>query len=81
MSGAPFRAIGGAVVSDHGAIALDEARSLAAFYASEAGALHTGAGWRRLAAERAQALALAAAAAEGWRRAAGWADPEAADQA
>ena len=81
MSCAPFRAIGGAVVSDHGGIALNEARSLADFYASEAGSGAASAVWRRVAAERAEALALAAAAAEGWRRAAGWADPEAADQA
>jgi hypothetical protein len=81
MSGAPFRAIGGAVVSDHGAMALAEARTLATFYAFEANSPFTGAVWRRMADERARALERAATDAERWRRAAGWADPEAADQA
>ncbi len=81
MSGAPFRAIGGAIISDHGAIALAEVRSLAAFYAREAKSPFAGATWRRLAGARARALERAAAEAEGWRRAAGWTDPEAADQA
>jgi hypothetical protein len=81
MSGASFRAVGGAIVSDHGAMALAEVRSLAVFYASVAKSPFAGATWRRLADERARALERAATDAERWRRAAGWADPEAADQA
>jgi hypothetical protein len=81
MNGAPFRAIGGAVVADHGPLSLAEARALARFYASEAG--H----WRDLdgraasdaCARRAGTLRDAVTAAEMWRRAAGWADPDAAD--
>jgi hypothetical protein len=79
MTGAPFRAIGGAIISDHGPITLAEAWALAAFYAAEATAPLNGAIWRRLAAERARALEFAGAEAQRWRRAAGWADPEAAD--
>ncbi|HEY2480767.1 MAG TPA: hypothetical protein VGI30_01050 [Caulobacteraceae bacterium] len=81
MSPAPFRAVGGAVLSDHGVIALAEVRALVAFYAAEAASAVNGAVWRRQAAERARALELAVAGAESWRRAAGWADPGAADQA
>lgn len=81
MKSAPFRAIGGAVVADHGPVPLALARRLGQFYASEA--LH----WRsqdsRDAAEacgrRANVLREAVAATETWRRAAGWADPDAAD--
>jgi hypothetical protein len=81
VSGAPFRAIGGAIVSDHGVIALAEVRTLAVFYASEAKSPFASAVWRRLADDRARALKQAAAEAEGWRRAAGWTDPDVADQA
>ena len=82
MKGAPFQPIGGAVISDHGPIPLGAARDLARFYASEA--LH----WRArgvaeafdACARRAIVLSEAVAAAERWRRAAGWADPDAADR-
>jgi hypothetical protein len=81
VKGAPFRPIGGAVIADHGPIPLAAARGLATFYASEA--LH----WRALGsqgpfdacARRAAVLSDAVAAAEAWRRAAGWVDPDAAD--
>lgn len=81
MKGAPFRAIGGSVIADHGPIALAEARALARFYASEA-VLWRDLGRRATAvacARRAMVLIEAAAAVETWRRAAGWAHPEAAD--
>jgi hypothetical protein len=81
MTDAPFRAIGGSVVADHGPIALGKARALARFYADEAAAAGNGAPWRHLAARRAGALLEAAREAALWRRAAGWTDPEAADQA
>ena len=81
MNGAPFRAIGGVVFADHGPIPLAAARDLAAFYASEA------LRWRDVGsrdafdacARRAAALQNAVAAAGRWRRAAGWADLDAAD--
>lgn len=81
MKGAPFRSVGGAVIADHGPISLKTARRLARFYASEA--LH----WRGLDSQeafeacerRAGALRKAVAETETWRRAAGWADPDAAD--
>jgi hypothetical protein len=81
MNGAPYRSIGGAVIADHGPIPLAHARRLAAFYASEA--LH----WRGrdaltagdACARRAAVLRQAVRAAETWRRAAGWTDPDAAD--
>jgi hypothetical protein len=81
VKGAPFRAIGGAVVADHGSIPLAEARRLSQFYATEALHCH-GQGLRNgaaVCASRAKALREAVAAAELWRRAAGWADPDAAD--
>lgn len=82
MNNAPFRSIGGTVIADHGPIPLVAARNLAQFYASEA--LH----WRGLGSQRAfeacvrraDVLRDAVAAAETWRRAAGWADPDAADR-
>ena len=76
-----FRQIGGAVISDVGAISLRTARELARFYGLEA--LHeAAAGERRYAhtcARRSLALHDAAEGAARWRRAAGWRDPEAAD--
>ena len=81
MTGAPFAHIGGTVIADHGAIALASSRRLAGFYAAEA-RLAQGAGARRwgdLCAGRALALGAAADAAALWRRAAGWAEPDAAD--
>jgi hypothetical protein len=81
VNSAPFRSIGGTVIADHGPIPLVAARNLARFYASEA--LH----WRDLdspgafeaCTRRAAVLREAVAEAETWRRAAGWADPDAAD--
>jgi hypothetical protein len=73
----PFRAIGGMVVADHGPIRLAEARALAAAYAREA--VSAGGGWKTLCLARAQALSQAVREAGDWRRAAGWADPDAAD--
>jgi len=73
----PFRAIGGMVTADHGPIRLIEARALAAAYAREA-AIGDGA-WRAIALSRAEALDSAVRDATDWRRAAGWADPDAAD--
>lgn len=79
MTGAPFRAIGGSVVADHGPIALADARALQTFYAGEAD--HAGETWTRRAVERSHALADAVKDAERWRRAAGWTNPDDADQA
>ena len=79
MNPACFRHIGGAVVADHGAITLAEARALAVFYQREACSQTRGASdecWRR-----ANALENAVADASAWRRAAGWINPELADQA
>ena len=77
MSAAPFRAVAGDIVSDHGWLTLREAEALARFYAVEA-AQQTGAP-ARLCANRALALEVAAQAARRWRRAAGWGGPEGAD--
>ncbi|MGH6987210.1 MAG: hypothetical protein ACRED9_10285 [Caulobacteraceae bacterium] len=74
-----FSACGGAILSDVGALGLREARDLAHFYAREAEAAGASP-WVRRCAERADALERAIAAASSWRRAAGWADPEAADR-
>ena len=81
MSEAPYRAMGGSVVTDHGVLPLANARMLSGFYALEAASPETGSRWRRLAAQRSQALTLAVEDAGRWRRAAGWTDPDAADQA
>jgi hypothetical protein len=80
---APFSHIGGAVIADHGAIGLVEARRLASLYAAEAKAAAKASAtrWAGLCAGRALALAAAAEAAARWRRAAGWADPRTADEA
>ena len=83
MNGAPFAAIGGGVSADHGPLTLAQARALANFYGAEAahcrsvGAKRAG----QICAARADALNRAAHAAARWRRAAGWADPDAADGA
>ncbi len=65
-------------MADHGAVTLAQARALAFFYDQEAGAQLRGASGecRR----RAHALETAIAAAWAWRRAAGWSDPDLADQ-
>lgn len=80
MNGAPYRHIGGAVIADHGPVALAEVRALIAFYEREARFnLGAGAGrTARLCGRRALALHAALEAARLWRRAAGWPDPEAA---
>ena len=78
MSGVFYRAIGGMVATDHGPLALGEARDLALLYARDA-AVAEGP-WRRLCAERARAMAGAANEASDWRRAAGWANPDEADR-
>lgn len=76
MKGAPFRSMGGAVIADHGPVPLAKARTLAHFYASEALL------WRcEACGRRAEVLREAVLAAENWRRAAGWADPDVADAA
>jgi hypothetical protein len=54
---------------------------LAGFYVIEAASPETGSRWRHLAAQRSQTLVLAVEDAGRWRRAAGWTDPDAADQA
>ncbi len=77
MSPAPFRHIGGGLVSDHGVLNLAAAEALARFYAGEA-TRETGAA-ARLCAARAEALHTAVNEARRWRRAAGWAKAEAAD--
>ncbi|MGH6991967.1 MAG: hypothetical protein ACRED8_10590 [Caulobacteraceae bacterium] len=74
-----FSACGGAILSDAGALSLREARALAGFYAREAEAAGASA-WVERCAGRAKALERAIAVASSWRKAAGWADPEAADR-
>ena len=83
MTGAPFSHIGGGVIADHGPIALAGARALIEFYRLEARlATRDGAaGWAGRCEGRAVALHGAHEAAIRWRRAAGWADPDAADEA
>lgn len=78
MNDPAIRAIGGAVLVDHGVIPLAEARALAAFYAREAET--GGGGWSQHCLARAEAMEAAVAQAALWRRAAGWADPDAADR-
>jgi hypothetical protein len=82
LSDAAFVHVGGAVVSDHGAISLAAARALAVFYAREARACLAGDAplAARLCARRALALDRAARDAALWRRAAGWRDPDKADR-
>jgi hypothetical protein len=79
MMGAPFRAVGGTILADHGPMRLAQARALAAFYAREAARQRQGSRAAGLCAERCRALAHAADDAARWRRAAGWTDPEMAD--
>ena len=82
MTGARYRHLGGALVTDHGGISLAVARDLAVFYARES-QVHVERGAARAAHEcaaRAQCLIEAIAAASLWRRAAGWSDPDMADQ-
>ncbi len=81
MKGAPFRHIGGALIADHGPLTLAQARGLAAFYREEAAqAAERGSPEGvRVCQRRAVALAESIRAAETWRRAAGWRDPDAAD--
>ncbi|MBA3812680.1 MAG: hypothetical protein H0X27_13755 [Caulobacteraceae bacterium] len=83
VNGAPYRHIGGAVIGDHGPIALAEVRALAGFYEREAGLnqLTGAAGAAEICGLRARVLRAALEAADRWRRAAGWRDPEAADRA
>jgi hypothetical protein len=81
LTASPFSHIGGSVIADHGPVALVASRALARFYEAEAriaagGGAHR---WAERCARRALALAAAARAAARWRRAAGWADPDAAD--
>jgi hypothetical protein len=77
MSPLPCRAIGGAVITDHGTLTLAEATALTRFYAAEAAS--AGGSWRATCAERARTLLAARMEATLWRRAAGWADPLDAD--
>jgi hypothetical protein len=79
MTRPPFRAIGGAIIADHGPLTLAAARALAAFYNREQASLRPGTHLADLCADRARALGAAADDAALWRRAAGWSDPEAAD--
>jgi hypothetical protein len=82
MNGAPYRHIGGMVMADHGPLSLAGARALVAFYRAEARysrALDDPATSRGCAV-RADVLSRAVTAAEAWRRAAGWTEPEAADR-
>jgi hypothetical protein len=83
LSDAVFAHAGGAVIADHGPIPLAAARALAAFYAREARSCLAGGAElaARLCVRRALALDRAAHDAALWRRAAGWRDPDAADQA
>jgi hypothetical protein len=79
MAAAHFRAIGGAILADHGPMRLAQARAMAVFYACEAARLGESSRAAGLCAERCRALSGAADDAARWRRAAGWADPEMAD--
>ncbi len=80
MKDQPFRHIGGAIVADHGAVALTSARALSKLYQERAAAeIFLGRTDDQLKA-RARSLDGAIAQAVIWRRAAGWTDPEAADR-
>jgi hypothetical protein len=65
------------VIADHGCVSLAQARLLAVFYACEAGSETREPSGECL--RRAHALESAVAAASSWRRAAGWRDPDLAD--
>ncbi len=79
MTGAPYRAVGGCVVTDHGVLAMANTRMLSGFYAREAASPETGGRRGRVAPPRSQALATAVEDAGRRRHAAGWIDPDAAD--
>jgi hypothetical protein len=82
MTGARYRHIGGAVIADHGPISLAAARNMAQFYAGQS-LEHGARGALRAAQEceaRSRSLSEAVGAAISWRRAAGWTDPDMADQ-
>ncbi len=81
MNAAPFAHVGGAVIADHGPLALAASRALIGFYDVEARLAAEGGArrWANLCARRALTLTAAAGDADRWRRAAGWADPDAAD--
>ena len=81
MNEAPFRAVGGVVLADHGVIALAKARALARFYAREVAALPATSTAARICILRRDALDRAAREVGLWRGAAGWAEPDAADAA
>ena len=72
---------GGAVVCAKGALPLRRARQLERFCADQgAQAAHENHPWRAASLlTNAQALKAAVTAAESWRRAAGWANPDHAD--
>jgi len=82
LNAAPFWHAGGALLSDHGPIGLTQARTLIRFYGREAldlaaaGDMATAS----MCARRALRLHAAMKLAERWRRAGGWADPDAADR-
>jgi len=82
VNAAPYRHIGGAILTDHGPVPLGRARALACFYGREArfnalnGAFQAAQTCRR----RAEILSDAAREADAWRRAAGWRRPGDADR-
>ncbi len=80
MKDQPFRHIGGAIVANHGALALTSAQAMSKIYQQRAAAeISLGRTDDQLNA-RARSLDGAIAEAIIWRRAAGWTDPEAADR-
>jgi hypothetical protein len=81
VKSAPYRHIGGMVITDHGPLTLAAARDLAQFYGREAAGSteRRDRPWEEVCGRRAFVLAGAAKAAADWRRAAGWIDPDAAD--
>ena len=79
MKRAPYRAIGGSIITDHGPIPLAHARDLARFYDCEAEAAPDNV-LARACRVRAETLRVALIEASHWRRAAGWTDPDAADR-
>jgi hypothetical protein len=68
------------VVSDHGPLTLAKARGLAAFYRGEGVRGPRRREWQAICHTRVVVLLDAVAAAEDWRRAAGWTDPDTADR-
>jgi hypothetical protein len=75
------RAIGGAIVTDYGAVSLERARQMAIFYGIERRRCReeNANSAARLCARREADLWIAVAATVQWRKAAGWRDPGAAD--